>query len=96
MAMSADRIADDMLNRLESALGFTFTAPQRVQAKKVWKAYSEAILAELAAYSVITIPATTLAIAGSSGLTEINNVGNAIPVGGTGYVSSNTLTGKIT
>ena len=80
MALNFDRLADAIVDGIEAEFGFTWTAPQRANARKVWKVVAQQIIAEIDTNAEIQIQTNDLSIGTSPSIS---------------YVNPTTLTGRI-
>lgn len=47
MAMDKDRLADSIVTKIETILGFSWSPAERLNARKVWVAVADAVIQEL-------------------------------------------------
>lgn len=91
MALDSTRIRDAIITGIETAYGFTFTAPQKTEARKLWGAVATAIINEFDVNATIRLTAGDITVP-ATGLTAPSGGG---AVTGTAQIASATLTGKL-
>jgi hypothetical protein len=91
MALDKDRLADAIVDGIATEFGFVWTAPQRTNARRVWKVVATAIIDELDVNATIRLLAADITVP-AAGLTA--PVGGG-PVTGTASIAAAVLTGKL-
>ncbi len=92
MALDKDRLADAIVDGIATEFGFVWTAPQRTNARRVWKVVATAIIDEFDVNAVIKLLAGDISVP-AAGLTIVGGGGGT--VGGTAVIAAATLTGKL-
>lgn len=91
MAINENNVTENILNGIETTYGFTFSAPQRIEAKKVWLVVVTEIMKELKDNADIVLLAGDITVP-ATGLTAPAGGG---AVTGTASIAAATITGKL-
>ena len=91
MALDKDRLADAIVDGIAAEFGFVWTAPQRVNARRVWKVVATEIINEFDTYADIKLLAGDISVPA----TGLNAPVGGGAVTGTAQIAAATLTGKI-
>lgn len=92
MALDKDRLADAIVDGIATEFGFAWTAPQRTNARRVWKVVATAIINEFDINATIKLLAADITVP-AAGLTITGGGGGTIT--GTASIAAATLTGKL-
>lgn len=93
MPMDVDRVAEAMMDNMQIEFGVIYTAPQRANAKKVWKAFAKAMIDEIKVNGTLQVDAADFEV--SAGGLRTNNTIPYDPVYGSTSVTTKAVTGKI-
>ena len=91
MGLDADRLADAIVDGIATEFGYTWTTPQRTNARRVWKVVAQKIISEFDVNATIKLLAGDITVPG----TGLNAPSGGGAVTGTAQIAAATLTGKL-
>lgn len=62
MALDKDRLKNNIVNRIETDYGITFTPAQRIQAEKIWNLVAEEIINEFKNFAKLNFASAEIKI----------------------------------
>lgn len=90
MALDKDRVADNIVDRIELDYGITFTPAQRANARKIWNLVADEIIKEIKINADIVLLDGDISVP-ANGLLD----GDGQPVTGTAQTAAVTLMGRL-
>jgi hypothetical protein len=90
MALDKDRVADNIVDRIEADFGITFTVDQRANARKIWNLVADEMIKEIKLFGDIVLLQGDIQVP-ALGLLD----GDGQPVTGTAETAAVTLTGRL-